>query len=415
MAASLSELVLGWETHFELDELLDHSDHYRRTFRAWTLAFRAQAERGDRAGRAGADTDLRAVLRSRRGRCSGSASTRCTGSSSPSGPSRRRGSSPLRPSDLATEPVAGSAPAGASAAGDPRALRRVERLLPAVARPVDDVLARGCGATETTAADLDGGAATQDRLLRLARPRRRCRWAPDARVLDVGCGWGGTLRRLVEAHGVGQARRAHAEPRAARRTSTARPDARVEVRLEDWRDHRPTTPYDGIVSFGAFEHFARDGSDGPERVAAYRRFFATAADWLVPGGRLGLETIAHDGAPDTASPAWPRSPRRLRARSVPGVDVPAPGRDRARLRAVVRGGGAARRRRRLRPHVPALARRRCASNEDAAAELVGPTTVVRTFQPLPGRVGGPVPDPDDHQLPGRPAPSRPGRGSDAHD
>src|SRR5215472_10893964 len=44
MPASLSELVLGWETHFELDEFLDHPAHYQRTFRAWTLAYRGQEE-----------------------------------------------------------------------------------------------------------------------------------------------------------------------------------------------------------------------------------------------------------------------------------------------------------------------------------------------------------------------------------
>ena len=42
MPASLSELVLGWETHFELDEFHDHPRHYQRTFRAWTLAYREQ-------------------------------------------------------------------------------------------------------------------------------------------------------------------------------------------------------------------------------------------------------------------------------------------------------------------------------------------------------------------------------------
>src|SRR5262252_6796600 len=42
MPASLSELVLGWETHFELEEFHDHPGHYQRTFRAWTLAYREQ-------------------------------------------------------------------------------------------------------------------------------------------------------------------------------------------------------------------------------------------------------------------------------------------------------------------------------------------------------------------------------------
>jgi cyclopropane-fatty-acyl-phospholipid synthase len=45
MPASLSELVLGWETHFEVVRFLDHPDHYRRTFRSWGLAYRADLER----------------------------------------------------------------------------------------------------------------------------------------------------------------------------------------------------------------------------------------------------------------------------------------------------------------------------------------------------------------------------------
>jgi cyclopropane-fatty-acyl-phospholipid synthase len=75
----------------------------------------------------------------------------------------------------------------------------------------------------------------------------------------------------------------------------------LTVLLTDWQSHQPRAPYDAVVSFGAFEHFAADGSTGPERITAYRRFFASCHEWLVPGGRLGLETIAHDNAPDTAT------------------------------------------------------------------------------------------------------------------
>ena len=64
----------------------------------------------------------------------------------------------------------------------------------------------------------------------------------------------------------------------------------------------PVDRYDAILSYGAFEHFARDGTTSVERVDAYRRFFARCFEWLKPDGRIGLETIAHDDAPDTASP-----------------------------------------------------------------------------------------------------------------
>jgi cyclopropane-fatty-acyl-phospholipid synthase len=77
---------------------------------------------------------------------------------------------------------------------------------------------------------------------------------------------------------------------------------RTEVRLESWLDHDPAERYDAIMSFGAFEHFARDGTTGDARVRAYRDFFARCFGWLSEGGRLGLETIAHDDAPDTSAP-----------------------------------------------------------------------------------------------------------------
>ena len=121
------------------------------------------------------------------------------------------------------------------------------------------------------------------------------------RVLDVGCGWGGALRRLAEAHQVAGAIGLTLS-RAQVDYLTEYPVPGGDIRLEDWNDHDPGEPYDAIVSFGAFEHFARDGTTGPQRIAAYRRFFRSCMQWLAPGGRLGLETIAHDGAPDTDAP-----------------------------------------------------------------------------------------------------------------
>jgi cyclopropane-fatty-acyl-phospholipid synthase len=121
------------------------------------------------------------------------------------------------------------------------------------------------------------------------------------RVLDIGCGWGGTLRRLAEAHRVDGATGLTLSPAQVEYQSQL-PVPGGDIRLEDWNDHRPCEPYDAILSFGAFEHFARDGTTGPQRIAGYRRFFRSCMEWLAPGGRLALETIAHDGAPDTDAP-----------------------------------------------------------------------------------------------------------------
>ena len=122
-----------------------------------------------------------------------------------------------------------------------------------------------------------------------------------ARVLDVGCGWGYQLRPMVDRHGAAAAVGLTLSAAQARWLSE-RPIRRAEVRVESWTDHDPAATYDVIMSFGAFEHFARDGSTTDERVAGYRAFFGRCFGWLPAGGRLGLETIAHDDAPDTSAP-----------------------------------------------------------------------------------------------------------------
>ena len=148
-----------------------------------------------------------------------------------------------------------------------------------------------------------------------------------------------------------------------------------EVRLESWAEHQPAEPYDAIISFGAFEHFARDGTTGPERIATYRSFFARCHEWLRAGGRLGLETIAHDGAPDTAAPRGTRSPRRRVLALFPESICP-------HLSEIVLGfepwfevellRG---RRRRLRPDLPRTGSCACDAHEAAAAEATDPATV----------------------------------------
>ncbi|HEX2686065.1 MAG TPA: class I SAM-dependent methyltransferase [Kofleriaceae bacterium] len=116
-----------------------------------------------------------------------------------------------------------------------------------------------------------------------------------SRVLEIGCGWGALLDRLVDHHGVSQAvgltlsqaqldwMRAAAHPK-------------VEAHLEAWQDHQPGTPYDAIISIGAFEHFASLDMSEAEKVEAYRRFFAHSRELLHRGGYLSLQTFAYGSA-----------------------------------------------------------------------------------------------------------------------
>jgi len=116
-----------------------------------------------------------------------------------------------------------------------------------------------------------------------------------ARVLDVGCGWGATLRRLTQDAGVGTAVGLTLSAAQAE-FIRAQSYAGVEVRLESWQDHDRDARYDSVISVGAFEHFARPDLDDSQMVDAYRAFFARCHEWLKPGGYLSLQTIAYGTA-----------------------------------------------------------------------------------------------------------------------
>ncbi len=118
------------------------------------------------------------------------------------------------------------------------------------------------------------------------------------RVLDVGCGWGGTLKRLVEVHGVERVvGLTLSKAQAEWITSFNQP--KIEVKLENWSNHFPQDPYDAIISIGAFEHFANPKVSKAEKVEGYRTFFRNCHQWLKPGGWMSLQTIAYgNGHPE---------------------------------------------------------------------------------------------------------------------
>lgn len=296
MPASLSELVLGWETDFQLELFLDHHDHYVRTFRAWSLAYRAAEARsrvlvGDRTARTFAryfavgeaffrlreDSLYRVVLRKR--------------------PRPKVWATALRPSDL--ERVDAPNPSGHKSSASVWAVQShydVSNEFYEMWLGPTMMYTSGTWVSEHDPADRDAAM-----LRKIDDFAERVVPSPGATVLDVGCGWGGNLRRLVEHHGV-EGGVGLTLSAAQHQWMQERPAAGIDVRLEDWNDHLVEGRYDAVVAYGAFEHFARDGTTRAERVDAYRRFFARCFEWLKPGGRVGLETIAHDAAPDTA---WP--------------------------------------------------------------------------------------------------------------
>jgi len=118
---------------------------------------------------------------------------------------------------------------------------------------------------------------------------RKLQLAPDMRLLDVGCGWGGLLMWAVRHHGVravGLTLSRHQHAHVSRLIDDARLGHRAEVRLLDYRDLRAAGQFDRIASVGMFEHVGR------ARLAGYAN---RMRGLLRPGGLLLNHGIAAGG------------------------------------------------------------------------------------------------------------------------
>ncbi|AHH17988.1 putative mycolic acid cyclopropane synthase [Nocardia nova SH22a] len=120
-------------------------------------------------------------------------------------------------------------------------------------------------------------------------------------VLDIGCGWGALLREAARTarHSAGLTlSSAQAEHIRAQRWPG------VEVYLDNWMSFEPDIRFDGIVSIGAFEHFATPRDTPEQKIAVYRDFFTRCRDWLREDGALSLQTIAYANMSREAASAF---------------------------------------------------------------------------------------------------------------
>ncbi len=109
----------------------------------------------------------------------------------------------------------------------------------------------------------------------------KCDLHPGQLLLDIGCGWGSTIRRAIEVHGT----RAIGLTLSAQQFELARSrladlGERAEIRLQGWEEF--DEPVDRIVSIGAFEHF---------REERYAAFFSKCHRLLPADGRMLLHSI----------------------------------------------------------------------------------------------------------------------------
>jgi cyclopropane-fatty-acyl-phospholipid synthase len=106
---------------------------------------------------------------------------------------------------------------------------------------------------------------------------------PGMTLLDVGCGWGATLRRAIERYDVDVIGLTLSKNQAvhAQKVLDAMDSPRSKrVLLQGWEQFHE--PVDRIVSIGAFEHFGFD---------RYDDFFKMAYAVLPDGGTMLLHTI----------------------------------------------------------------------------------------------------------------------------
>ena len=118
---------------------------------------------------------------------------------------------------------------------------------------------------------------------------------PGLSVLDVGSGWGGLALYLADvtgAHVLGVTLSQEQLGVAGTRAAERRLDARVQFRLEDYRD--VVGRFDRIVSVGMFEHVG---------ITHYDRFFRKVHELLKDDGVALLHSIGRSGPPSTTS-SW---------------------------------------------------------------------------------------------------------------
>jgi cyclopropane-fatty-acyl-phospholipid synthase len=107
---------------------------------------------------------------------------------------------------------------------------------------------------------------------------------PGMTLLDIGCGWGATMRRAIEKYDVNVVGLTLSENQAehVQKTFDQMDTARSRrVLLEGWEKF--DEPVDRIVSIGAFEHF------GHQR---YHHFFEATYQLLPDDGTMLLHTIS---------------------------------------------------------------------------------------------------------------------------
>lgn len=110
---------------------------------------------------------------------------------------------------------------------------------------------------------------------------RKLRIEPGMRILDIGCGWGGTAAYAAEKYGASVTGVTVSREQAEMGQHKCR-HLPVDIRLMDYRDVDVKETFDRIISIGMFEHVGYKN---------YRTFMKNIRDLLADDGLCLLQTI----------------------------------------------------------------------------------------------------------------------------
>ncbi len=115
---------------------------------------------------------------------------------------------------------------------------------------------------------------------------RNLKLSPDSDILEIGCGWGGFAEYAASQYGakltcltISKAQQEYARERLHK----AGLAERVDIRLQDYRDHSGT--YDGVASIEMFEAVGE---------SYWPSYFSKVHEALKPGGKATLQIITID-------------------------------------------------------------------------------------------------------------------------
>ncbi len=116
----------------------------------------------------------------------------------------------------------------------------------------------------------------------------------DRSLLDIGCGWGTSLtyasrhERFSNALGL-----TLSEQQAGFVNSLGLPNALVLA--ESYEHFEPQDTFDGIITLGALEHFAKPSMKRADKIHVYEGYFSRCAEWLNKGGHLSVQCSTWNG------------------------------------------------------------------------------------------------------------------------